>query len=378
MKSLLVLFLLFPVFIFGQYSVENTTITFHDPDRDRNIECGVYYPSIIDTNPGEQQFPYIVFGHGFSMNINPYSFIGEGLVPEGVIVILPNTETGFSPSHEDFAKDLAFIGNHFYQQSLESSGYFHNSIAEDYFIMGHSMGGGSSHLASSFNINPKAVISLAAAETNPSAIEAAEDFEGKVIMFYGEKDNVTPFEEHQEPIFESSASSCKTLIEIIGGVHCYFNNYNVNCWLGEVAVGYNADISREEQQAVVLDLVKLLIQSEMYNESSAYVQFLDSLQNSGRINATRFCEEPTDISNYGYSEKYFNIYPNPAQDEIVVQVPKSSAIVEIIDIQGRVVKSLKKSQPVSNFKLNVSELSNGIYLLKCANSGNSARFIINR
>lgn len=293
LKSLLclVVFMFIVLFSFSQYSVSNTTITFYDADRDRNIECGVYYPSVLDSNPGSVQFPYIIFGHGFSMGIGPYSYFGDGIVPEGVIVVMPSTETGLSPSHEAFAKDLAFLGNHFFDQSLEASGHFYNSVTDDYFIMGHSMGGGSSHLASSYDVNPRAIISFAAADTDPSAVDAAAEFDGKVVMFYGINDNVTPFDEHQEPIFNNSASTCKTLIGIVGGIHCYFNNYNFNCWFGEVAVGSNAEITREEQQQVVLDFVSLLVQSELHGDSDSHTAYLDSLDNSSRVSVIRECDQ---------------------------------------------------------------------------------------
>ncbi len=287
----LIVFSLIGLYAFSQYSVSTSTITFHDPDRDRNIECGVYYPSVLDSNPGSIQFPYIIFGHGFSMGIDPYSYFGDGITPGGVIVIMPKTEAGLSPSHEEFAKDLAFLGNHFFEQSLNASGHFHNSVRDDYFIMGHSMGGGSSHLASSFEGNPLAIISFAAADTDPSAVEAAASYDGKVVMFYGINDNVTPFDEHQEPIFNNSASNCKTLIGIIGGIHCYFNNYNFNCWFGEAAVGSNATITREQQQQVVLDFVSLLVQSEMYADDNAHAAYIDSLENSSRVSVLRECSQ---------------------------------------------------------------------------------------
>lgn len=323
-STIFLLLSLYVTCVFAQYSVSNTSITFYDSERDRNIECGIHYPSIIDTEPGETEFPYIIFGHGFSMGINPYSFLADGLVPHGVIIILPSTETGLSPSHESFAKDMAFLANHFYQQSLEAEGHFHNSVRNDYFIMGHSMGGGCAHLASSYEVDPLAIITFAAAETNPSAMEAASEFSGKTIMFYGQNDNVTPYAEHQEPIYYNSASNCKTVIQINGGIHCYFNNYDFTCWMGEFAVGSNAQISRAEQQQVVIDFMTMLIYSEMYQDQESHENFIDSLILSPRIEYLRYCGEGNPFLNViDYYDEVQNI-------TLSVGTPEEIAISELV------------------------------------------------
>lgn len=376
---LLIVTLIWSLGLFSQYSVSSKTITFNDPDRDRNIECGVYYPSILDSNPGSVQFPYIIFGHGFSMNINPYSFFWEGIVPEGVIVILPKTETGLSPSHENFAKDLAFLGDYFFEQSLNASGHFYNSVRDDFFIMGHSMGGGSSHLASSFSQNAKAIVTFAAAETNPSAMEAAEIYTGKVVMFYGVNDNVTPFAEHQEPIFQNSASTCKTLIGIIGGIHCYFNNYNLQCSVGEIAAGSNATISREQQQDVVLDFVKLLVKSELYNDNQANNAFVDSVNNSNRVITQRVCETPTTVTlNEHYD--FIKVYPNPAEDyiEFVMQDNTYSGFFRIYNIEGKEINSFYVNEHENHIQINVSNYPTGRYFVSDENYSFYKDFLIIR
>jgi len=285
----------------------------------------------------------------------------NGISPEGVIILMPDTETGI-PNHEEFAKDLAFLCSHFYDYSLNSENDFYNSVRNDYFIMGHSMGAGASHLASSYDyINPLAVITFAAAETDPSAAEAVTEFTGKVVMFIGENDLVTPFEEHQEPIYNNSASTCKTLISIIGGVHCFFNDYSFTCDIGENNVGSDAQISREEQQQVVLDFVSLLVKSEMYNDDISNNNYLDSLENSNRINVTRDCSLSFINMYLDKNNKQLIVYPNPAKEKIFINYKGKTAITyaEIYNVSGSLINTIK----LNNNYINIQNLKAGEYLL---------------
>ena len=64
------------------------------------------------------------------------------------------------------------------------------------------------------------------------------------------------------------------------------------------------------------------------------------------------------------SENEYSIYPNPAQNEIFILHEKNSDIldVKIYDLQGRLVKAIILNS--DNSKINLSELSEGSYLLK--------------
>ncbi len=56
-----------------------------------------------------------------------------------------------------------------------------------------------------------------------------------------------------------------------------------------------------------------------------------------------------------------NIYPNPTKDFVNIELQEDS-LVEIIDINGKVVKALELSAGVNN--VNVSDLPNGVYNIK--------------
>ncbi len=68
--------------------------------------------------------------------------------------------------------------------------------------------------------------------------------------------------------------------------------------------------------------------------------------------------------NYGIS-----IYPNPVQDEfkISLSVPIEMATAQLIDLNGRIIKTININNEDSNF--NISDFSKGIYIVKIQNSG---------
>jgi dienelactone hydrolase len=92
--------------------------------------------------------------------------------------------------------------------------------------MGHSMGGGASFLACENNSEPTTMVTFAAANTNPSSIQAAANVHIPTLLFAGEFDCVTPPVQHQYPMYEATASQQKIIIDIYGGGHCYFADYN--------------------------------------------------------------------------------------------------------------------------------------------------------
>jgi len=157
--------------------VGHTTITFVDSSRNnRPIVTEVYYPA---TSAGDNTpmttgvFPLIAFGHGFVMSVGAYQNFWDLLVPEGYILALPTTESGFAPSHANFGKDLAFLIT-----TIQSNGAGtlipSTSVGTTSAIMGHSMGGGSAFLAAKDNAAITTLVSFAAANTNPSSIDASQ------------------------------------------------------------------------------------------------------------------------------------------------------------------------------------------------------------
>jgi pimeloyl-ACP methyl ester carboxylesterase len=278
---------------FSQYQIGHVGLDYYDESRERFIPTHIYYPATTEgdeTPVADGTFPYLVFGHGFSMNYSDYDYLWNYFVPRGYILVMPASESGFGPSHQDFGLDLAFLVDNFYDFSLDSETLFYNKVISECAVMGHSMGGGSSHLATSYTDQMSCIVTFAAAETDPSAIEAAANsVDIPVLVFYGEGDAVAPPDENQIPIYNASNSSCKTLINVLGGIHCYFAESQWACDFGETMSGSSADIDREEQHDIVCDLLGVYFDYELKGDVSAGNDYIDSLNNSQRIDVTRDC-----------------------------------------------------------------------------------------
>lgn len=304
MKKNLLLFI-FSVFgfaAFAQYQIGHRTITFNDPSRTggygsgggpgRQIQCEIYYPSATagnNTSVSPGSFPVIAFGHGFVMTWDAYTNVWENLVPKGYIMVFPRTEGSFSPSHNDFALDLNVCISKMQSLNNDNTSPFYQKVTQKTAIMGHSMGGGATILAASGNTNITTMVALAPAETNPSAISAASGISVPALIFSGVQDGVTPPVDHHIPIFNAVGSSCKTMIGIPGGGHCYFANSNFNCDFGETTSSSGISISRAQQQDIAQDHYGLWLDYHLKSNCTAWEQFLDSISLSTRITPNHLC-----------------------------------------------------------------------------------------
>ncbi|TVQ13681.1 MAG: hypothetical protein EA361_09200 [Bacteroidetes bacterium] len=266
------------------YNVGQFQQTFIDPDRNnRAILTEVYFPADENGNLVEGEFPLLVFGHGFVMTWSAYQNLWEYFVPRGYVMAFPRTESGFSPSHQNFGLDIAFLADAINELSDDPGSALFQGLNGKVAAMGHSMGGGAAVLAASYNPNITALLTLAPAETSPSAIAAAENVTIPSLIFSGSSDDVTPENTNQAPVFNALNSQAKTWISITGGGHCYFANYNFNCAFGESFSSGNITISRQEQQQATADFSILWLNYFLRDDCAALTVFQDSLQLSPRI-----------------------------------------------------------------------------------------------
>ena len=304
------------------FNIGHNSTVFYDNNRNRNISTEIYYPadsSGHDLPISFGNFPVIVFGHGFLISWDSYENFWTSLVPEGYILCFPTTEMGFSPNHQDFADDLKFISSQMQIESQISSSIFYNAVLPKTGILGHSMGGGASFLATENNPNVNTLINFAAAETNPSAISAASNITIPTVIFSGDDDCVTPPIIHQNIMFDSLNANCKTQVNIINGGHCYFANDNVLCSFGESSCNPNLNITREEQQNITNDFLKLWLDFSLKSNQNSFNVFNDSLQVSNRITYSQFCNGTGSKNQIVVNE--INIYPNPVTENLNIDIP---------------------------------------------------------
>ena len=364
--------------LFAQtFNIGHTSMDFYDNARNRNITTEIYYPA--DSNGDDRpisfgNFPVIVFGHGFLISWDSYDNYWTSLVPEGYILCFPTTEMGFTPSHQSFADDLIFLTSQMQIESQNSTSIFYNSILPKTGIMGHSMGGGASFLAAENNPNINTLINFAAAETNPSAISAARNINIPSLIFSGEDDCVTPPINHQNIMFDSLNSYCKTQINILNGGHCYFANENVLCSFGESSCNPTLNITRNEQQNIANDFLKIWLNFSLKSNQNSFTIFNDSLQTSNRITYSQFCNS-TSIINPNKVDEII-IYPNPTKSFIKIIVNEKSNVL-IYNSKGEKISENYINVGIS--ELNISNFSKGIYYVNVINKKetSSKKMIVN-
>ena len=351
--------------LFAQtYNIGHTSIDFYDNARNRNITTEIYYPS--DTNGDNVpislgNFPIIVFGHGFLMSWDSYDNFWNSLVPEGYILCFPTTEMGFAPNHQFFADDLSFIASKMQMESQNISSIFYNSVLPKTGLLGHSMGGGASFLAAENNPNINTLVNFAATETNPSAIAAANNITIPSLIFSGDDDCVAPPNNHQDILFDSLNSNCKTQINIINGGHCYFANDNVLCSFGESSCNPNLNILRSEQQSVTNDFIKIWLNFSLKSDQNSFSIFNDSLQSSSRITYSQLCNGTGIVPQNKVDE--INIYPNPVTEILNIDVPFEfiNGELVVLNIFGQ---ELHKEQITNKFsEINLSNFESGSYFI---------------
>jgi dienelactone hydrolase len=349
--------------------IGQTTITFIDSSRNnRQIPTEVYYPAnAAGTNVpiAAGEFPVLVYGHGFVMVWSAYENIWTSLVPTGYIMAFPKTESGFAPVHAEFGKDLAFLAQYI-QQNGAGEYVPATSVANKSAIMRHSMGGGAGFLAAANNTNITTMVSFAAANTNPSAIDAAKNCTIPTLLFSGTNDCVTPPTQHQNLMYDSCAGNYKTQINITGGGHCFFANNNINCSLGESTCTPTPTITREQQQLTTNNFLIPWLDfflKDMANQGAAFQQLL-ATDNRISYRQNKPITTPTGTGNLLLNQQ-LTVYPNPAKNKLnIVSSSQFFDVINLFDVNGKEVVKQLLVQPTKEIGLEVSNLNNGIYLLQ--------------
>lgn len=284
------------------YPFGETTITFNDPARTggfgngggpgRQIETKIYYPAAtqgLNTPVANGQFPVIVFGHGFVMTWDSYEPLYDSLAAHGFIVALPRTEGGFAPVHLDFGKDLAIVSDRMLLENGVQGSLFFGKINGRKAIAGHSMGGGSTILSAQFTTGLNCMFTLAAANTNPSAIAAAPNVLVPNLVIAGSRDCVAPPAQHQDPIYAAIGADCKTYVNITDAYHCQFGGYNFNCDFGELTCRQAGGLDRDAQLDYVRALLYPYLNYFLKGDCAAWDEFTNLITNANWLTYQNTC-----------------------------------------------------------------------------------------
>lgn len=387
-SSLLCLLLAISVACSAQlFPIGHSTITFNDPARTggygsgggpgRQIQTEIYYPG---TSSGENvavatgTFPLISFGHGFIMDWSSYQNIWEVYASNGFIIAFPRTEGDIGPVHSDFGKDLALVITKMNELNNNIASLFYQKLNGRSCISGHSMGGGSAYLGAQNNSSITAVMTFAAANTNPSAITASQFVTQPNLVIEGENDCVTPPPVHQDSIYNALSSSCKIKLLIKGASHCQFANFNLNCSLGEVACA-SPSITRAEQHDVMFDFTLLWLKNYLMDSCTSGNRFMDSLQTSQRVTSQRTCNIgcATAVVNNSNLDFELKLYPDPAKAYLILEskgeIVQHRLMAEITDLSGKRLMSQWVSGYSSHHLISINSLAPGIYFLRITYQG---------
>lgn len=372
MKNSFIIFFLFISFkLFAQpFQVGHTTITFIDSSRsNKSIETEIYYPADVAGNnvpftaANNFKFPVLGFGHGFVMTWDAYENIWNATVPEGFIIGFPKTEGGFSPSHLEFGKDIAFILSQISTLGNNSASLFYNRVDTMNCAMGHSMGGGAAFLAVQYNPGIKALATLASAETNPSAIQAASNISVPSLLFAGGNDCITPPSTNQIAMYDNLPTLCKTFVSITGGSHCQMANSNFFCNIGESTCSPQPSISRADQQLVINKYLLPWLKYELKADCNAGNQFDSLLAMDNAISYMTNCSLCSTTSiHHQYTDTRVDVYPNPFTNEINIDISANdSAEIMLYDSSS---KQILQQSFTGHYTINAQHIAKGIYIYK--------------
>lgn len=279
--------LLSTLFAHAQYGIGHQEFTIIDDSRsNREITGHIYYPADMtgdNVDLAEGEFPLIAFGHGFGMSWSEYQIWWETLVAEGYIIAFPTTENAIFPfpSHTDFGEDLAFIIDYYMDENETASSDFYEHLNSKNAVMGHSMGGGSSYLAAgTFDADVETVVTMAAADTDPSAIAAAGDISVPVLTIAGSADCVVMDGGAPIDIYNGlNNANYKAYVEITDASHCQFGIASTGsiCTLGEFCGGF---LSLSEQHNQMFLNVKPWLDYFLKGDCDAWAVFHENLTTS--------------------------------------------------------------------------------------------------
>lgn len=333
----------------------------------RNIGLEIYYPGVSggdNVEVASGQFPVLVFGHGFLMTWSAYQPIWEALVPEGYIMVFPTTEGTFSPSHGAFGADISRIRAWLIEENGILGSRWEGHILPKSAAMGHSMGGGAAFLAMQADTNFSVLVGIAAAETNPSAVQAAAGISRPVLILAGQNDCVTPIAQHQQPMYDGLGSASRCLITINGGSHCQFAAPNFFCNTGESSCQPAPGITAQVQQTLSLQAMIPWLDFYLKDKCPSgplFQQYVSStagmsVQQTGILNCT------TTRRLEGDALPEIALYPNPSNGILTIHVPTDDFYtVEIWDVAGHKMHSFSMEGSVS---IHHSDVPTGLYWLR--------------
>lgn len=212
----------------GPHGAGLQTVTVPQPGGG-SFTAQLYYPATTTGNntpydPTAAPYPAISFGHGFLQSPSTYQSTLEHLATWGYFVIASESQLGLFPNHQQFADDLSTSLTYLENEHANPASWLFGQVDTANFGMsGHSMGGGASILATAADSRVVALANLAAAETNPSAIDQMPNINVPVSLITGSDDTIVSPNSNGKLMYQAG-NAPRQLPRIEGGFHCGFQD----------------------------------------------------------------------------------------------------------------------------------------------------------
>lgn len=215
----------------------------------------LYYPASQNGSGapyygGGAPYPAVSFGHGFMIDPSYYRSTLAHLATWGYFVIATRSGLGLFPGHLAYANDLRHSLTHLENENARPGTWLYGQVDTAHMgIAGHSMGGGAGILATAADARVKALATLAAAETRPSAIAAMASIAVPVRLLAGDEDGIVGWQSNTGAMYDNGLPPRQRLL-IKGGWHCGFMDSNfLFCDSGSLPRSEQLQITRQQMAA---------------------------------------------------------------------------------------------------------------------------------
>ncbi len=354
------------------------SVTFVDSSRgNRQIEAELFYPTDVTGvgvplgSPIDKKYPVIVFGHDQETAWNNYSYVWNKFATQGFIVVVPKTEMGPTVDVIELAKDLAFIASEFNVMRNLPGSFFYQRLNGKSCFMGHGVGGSAATFAVQYYPAVTTLVSLAATETVPSAINAATLVTVPSVVISGDNDCIAPAATHQMPMFNNIDSQCKTFVNIYGATHCNFSQDAIICTIGCPPGIHSWQYVGGGSSYLVISFLRYYMKSnapalakfewKLFTKQNAWSYIFDC-----NLSTPRLSMEENEMEN----TTKMSVYPNPVNSGIDLNLvvgseESSSGSLIISDLMGKVVlhKEFSLEDEDRSLSIPTAQFSNGYYIV---------------
>lgn len=145
-------------------------------------------PGVVFAPIAGRGFPVVGLSHGWLQAVGRYADTMRYLASWGLVVVAPDTQRGPIPSHGGMAQDLIRSLHQVADGRLGNGRVRTNG--DKLGVLGHSVGGGAAVLAAAGEPSIGAVVTVTAAATRPSAVEAATRVRVPGLHLVGKDDDI--------------------------------------------------------------------------------------------------------------------------------------------------------------------------------------------